>query len=109
LNHTVNAVFTSKLSANIGPKIAGAVLPLGFDPQYLPQLIGGLASNNNTAVGLVPGVTPQIIGAGVGGLFEAYAIGFRFVWVSAGCFVVVAWICKSCLSILMGCVVRGKR
>jgi len=90
----VNAVFTAKLSGSIGPKIAGAVLPLGFNPQYLPELIGGLASNNVTAIGLVPGVTPAIIGAGVGGLLEAYATGFRFVWISAGCFVVVAWICK---------------
>lgn len=95
---TVNAVFTAKLTGSIGPKIAGAVLPLGFNPQYLPELIGGLASNNETAIGLVPGVTPAIIGAGVGGLLEAYATGFRFVWISAGCFVVVAWISKSSIN-----------
>jgi len=42
----------------------------------------------------IPGVTPQIIGAGVGGLFEAFSIGFRYVWIAAGCFTVVAAICK---------------
>lgn len=89
-----NAIFTAKFTANLGPKIAGAVLPLGLPPSSLPALISGLASNNQTALPVVPGVTPQIIGAGVGGLFEAYNIGFRFVWIAAGCFTVIATVCK---------------
>lgn len=44
------------------------------------------------------GITPQIIGAGVGALFDAYALAFRYVWVAAGCFTVVAVICESCSS-----------
>jgi hypothetical protein len=54
-----------------------------------------LAANNQTALGSVPGITPEIIGAGVGGLFDAYSLGFRFVWVAAGCFTALAAICKS--------------
>jgi len=85
-----NAIFTAKLTSNIGPKIAGAVLPLGLPASSLPQFIGGLASQNNTLVGLTPGVTPEIIEAGVGGLFEAYSQGFRYVWISAGVFMFVS-------------------
>jgi hypothetical protein len=69
------------------------VLPLGLPATSLPALIGDLAANNQTALGSVPGITPQIIGAGVGGLREAYNQGFRFVWVAAGCFMLLAAIC----------------
>lgn len=89
-----NAIFTAKFSANLGPKIAGAVLPLGLPLSSLPALIGDLASNNQTALPSVPGITPQIIGAGVGGLFEAYSIGFRYVWICAGCLTVIGAVCK---------------
>ncbi|KAH8594915.1 major facilitator superfamily domain-containing protein [Bisporella sp. PMI_857] len=85
-----NAIFTAKFTANLGTKIAEAVLPLGLPQSSLPSLIGALASNNQSALLLVPDITPQIIGAGAGGLFEAYSIGFRFVWISAGCFTVIA-------------------
>lgn len=57
-------------------------------------MIGDLAADNATALATVPGVTGQIIGAGVGGLYEAYSIGFRFVWIAAGCFTVIAAVCK---------------
>lgn len=90
-----NAIFTAKFTENLGPKIAGAVLPLGLPASSLPAFIGDLAANNQTALTTVPGVTGQIIGAGVGGLFEAYSIGFRFVWVAAGTFMLLAAICKS--------------
>ena len=69
------------------------MLPLGLPATSLPALIGDLAANNQTALGSVPGITPQIIGAGVGGLREAYTQGFRFVWVAAGCFMLLAAIC----------------
>lgn len=89
-----NAIFTGKFSANLGHKIAGAVLPLGLPATSLPAFIGALASSDNAALAGIPGVTPQIIGAGVGGLFEAFSIGFRYVWVAAGCFTVIAAIGK---------------
>ena len=91
---TDNAIFTAQLSANTGPKIAGAVLPAGLPESSLGQFIGALTSQNQTALAAVPGVNGRIISAGVGGLFDAYTLGFRFVWVAAGCFAVIAVICK---------------
>ncbi|KAK0129671.1 hypothetical protein ONS96_000234 [Cadophora gregata f. sp. sojae] len=93
-----NAIFTGKFSGNLGSKIAGAVLPLGLPPSSLPDFIGALAHSDTASLPGIPGVTPEIIGAGVGGLFEAFSIGFRYVWVAAGCFTVVAAIGKSLLS-----------
>ena len=85
-----NAIFTKTLKDNLGSRIAAAAIPLGLPPSSIGPLIGGLTSHNNTAVGLVPGVTPQIIQASVGALLKSFSVGFRYVWVSAGCFTVVA-------------------
>jgi hypothetical protein len=60
----------------------------------LGTFIDALSSNNQTALAMVPGVTPQIIGAGVNGLQQAYLMSFRYVWVAAGAFSVVAGIGK---------------
>jgi len=70
-------------------------LPLGLPVDSLSDFIGDLVANNQTALATVKGVTPDIIGAGVGGLFDAYSIAFRFVWIAAACFSVVAVVCKS--------------
>lgn len=56
----------------------------------LPDFITALNNQNTAALGKIPGVTGQIIGAGLGGLREAYTQGFRFIWVAAGCFTVAA-------------------
>ncbi|KFY91333.1 hypothetical protein V500_04719 [Pseudogymnoascus sp. VKM F-4518 (FW-2643)] len=85
-----NAILTGKLNSNLGPKIAAAVLPLGLPESSLPDFITALNNQNTEALGKIPGVTGQVIGAGVGGLREAYTLGFRFIWVAAGCFTVAA-------------------
>jgi hypothetical protein len=85
-----NAIFTDKLTNNLGPKIAEAVLPLGLPAASLPEFIGDLTAQNIEGLFKIPGVTPDIVQAGAGGLLEAYSLGFRFVWVAAGCFTVVA-------------------
>ena len=89
-----NAIFSGKLTANLGAKIAEAVLPLGLPETSLTAFITDLAAENTTALATVPSVNLEIIGAGVGGLDLAYSIGFRYVWVAAGCFTVLAAICK---------------
>src|SRR5690349_16295255 len=87
---TDNAILVSKLDTNLGPRIASAVLPLGLPPSSLPDFIGALAAHNDAALTKIPGVTGQIIGAGVGGLKEAFMQGFRYIWVTAACFTVLA-------------------
>ena len=79
-----------KLNANLGPKIAAAVLPLGVAPASLGDFITALNNQDVAALGAIPGVTGEVIGAGLGALREAYNLGFRFIWVAAGCFTVAA-------------------
>ena len=57
-------------------------------------MIEGLTSRNTTALASIPGATNEIIAAGLEGMKEAYIIGFRYVWVAAGCFTAIAAICE---------------
>ncbi|KAF4341523.1 siderophore iron transporter [Fusarium beomiforme] len=84
-----NAIFSHGLSSNLGPKIAHAVLPLGFPEKELPQLIPALAHNDTVALKKVRGITPDIIEAGIVGLLEAYRVSFRGVWLTTAtlCFI----------------------
>ena len=76
------AIFNSEIN-HLGSNIAAAVLPLGFPPQELEGFIGALAGNNQTALGMMPNVTPQIIGAGVHALQTSYLSSFKNVWIAA--------------------------
>ena len=86
LTIVVTAIFSSKISSSLGSNIAAAVLPLGFPPQNLEAFIGALAGQDQAALAHIPGVTPQIIGAGVHALQEAYLSSFKPVWIAAACF-----------------------
>lgn len=81
-----NAIFNSSLQKELPSKIAAAVLPLGFNPKELGALIGAMASQNQAAVGGIPGITPQIIGAAASALEEAYRLSFRKLWIAAAVF-----------------------
>jgi MFS family permease len=85
-----NAIFNAALNANMGSKISGATIPLGLPPTSVGQLIGALTAHNFTAAQEVPGVSPEIIHAGVEGMNKAFAIGFRNVWIAAGSFALCA-------------------
>ncbi|KAI8936164.1 hypothetical protein NX059_006598 [Plenodomus lindquistii] len=78
-----NAIFSNSMSTNIPKKIAEAVLPLGFNPRFLGPLIGGIAAHNDAALAAIPGITPQIIGAGNEGYVEAHVVSFAKVWIAA--------------------------
>ncbi|KAK4936733.1 hypothetical protein LTR10_022457 [Elasticomyces elasticus] len=75
-----SAIFNSKIKTNLPSKIAAEVIPLGLAPQALAQFIPALANNDPKALQAVPGVTPQIIQAGVHGLKTAYLVSLRPVW-----------------------------
>jgi Major Facilitator Superfamily len=89
------ALLNGALATNIPAKIAAATLPLGLPPTSLGPLIGALASQNQSALAHIPGVTPQVIGAAVGALKDAYGIGFRDAWIAACCFCALALFGKS--------------
>ena len=59
------------------------------------MLIGDLANNKADAIASIPGVTPEIIGASVVALKEAYLESFRSVWIAVCCFCAVAVIGKT--------------
>jgi hypothetical protein len=97
---TDTAIFSSSLSKHLGADIAAAVLPLGLSPRYLAAFIGALAGQDEAALAQIPGVTPQIIGAGVGALKHAYLISFRGIWITAAVFSFVTAIGKWHTSLL---------
>lgn len=83
------ALFNDQLN-RIGDNVAAAVLPKGLSPDALPQFIGALSAHNQTALMAVPGVTPEIIGAGATALVDTFINGFSHVWIAASCFVGLA-------------------
>lgn len=93
-NSLDNAILSGHLNKNLGANIAAAVLPLGLPETSLGDLIGALASQNNAALLAVPGISQDIIIAAVGALKSTYSVAFRWVWVAAGSFTVVAAIGK---------------
>ncbi|KAJ9094988.1 hypothetical protein QFC21_005781 [Naganishia friedmannii] len=74
------AIYSTKLSHELPTQIASRVIPLGFNPQYLGMLIGGLAGQNPALLGSIPGISPAIIGAGVTGLKQAFINSTKGVW-----------------------------
>lgn len=85
-----DALFNHGVSANLGSKVAAATLPLGLPPTSIGQLIGSLTSGDAAAAARVPGATRAIIQAAVLALEEAFVIAFRYVWIAAGAFALVA-------------------
>ncbi|KAF4339929.1 drug facilitator PEP5 [Fusarium beomiforme] len=90
-----NAVIHNALDKELAKKIAAATLPLGLPSSSLPELIQALASQNRQAVAAVPGITPQIAQAAVGGMKRAYVIAFRNSWIVSAAF---------CAILLIACV-----
>jgi MFS family permease len=88
-----DAIFHAALS-KLGSSIAAATLPLGLPPSSLGSLIAALASGNPSAFLHIEGATPQIIGAGASALLDVYALGFRNIWICAGCLTLVTAIRK---------------
>lgn len=90
-----NVIFNNSMDKEVPSKVAAAVLPLGFSPTKLKDLIQALLSNNADLVAKVSGLTPEISFAAQGGLFDAYSISFRHVWTAATCFCAAGLLCKS--------------
>ncbi|KAK5049568.1 hypothetical protein LTR84_004497 [Exophiala bonariae] len=84
------AAFNSKLSETAGKKIANAVLPLGLPSSSLSLLILDILTGNIGGLPDIPGISPQIIQAGVLAFQQAFAESIRAVWITAACFTAAA-------------------
>jgi uncharacterized membrane protein YozB (DUF420 family) len=88
-----NAVFNEAMS-RLGQNVADVVVPEGLAVGDLPAFVAALVNHNDTALLGIRGVTPEMIDSGVTALLDTYVASFRHVWITAGCFVVVAAIGK---------------
>lgn len=77
------AIFNSLLSTKISENIPSTVISLGLPPQSIGAFIDALTTNDQAALAQIPGVTPEIIAAGVHTLQEAYLNSFKGVWIAA--------------------------
>lgn len=73
------SILRTRVASDLPGRVARAVLPLGFPLTSLPTLLEGVTTSNQTLLALVPGVSPQIIGAAVEAVKLSYAAAFRSV------------------------------
>lgn len=71
---------------NIGEAVTKAGLPTASVEPFVIRLLG----QNITGLPSIPGATSAIISAGVDARLDTFVTGFRNVWVSALCFIVLA-------------------
>lgn len=88
------AAFTTRLDTKLPSYIAAAALKAGLPPSSVKEFVGDLANNQTALLPNIPGVTPVIIGAGVGGLKQAFADSLRVIYIIAAPFGVLA--CIAC-------------
>ncbi|KAL8276175.1 hypothetical protein RQP46_011433 [Phenoliferia psychrophenolica] len=85
----LGAILTTTTTKNIPAAIVAAVVPLGLPPSSLPAFIPALLAKNMAALGQIPGVTPQILGAAVGGVEKGLAQSLRILWLAIVPFAVI--------------------
>ncbi|RSL40882.1 hypothetical protein CEP54_015990 [Fusarium duplospermum] len=71
------AIFNDAMSANLAPKISAAVIPLGFSPEQLADLLRALSSGDPSTIIIVPGMTPEIAMVAAEAMKEVYILSFR--------------------------------
>jgi hypothetical protein len=87
---TFTAIFSAALGDRVAKYIpeyvAKAAIVAGLPPTSLPGFIGALAGNKPAVLPSIPGVTLEIIQAGVMALKQAFADGIRVVFIIAAPF-----------------------
>lgn len=86
------ASLDTRIAVNLPADIAAAALKAGLPPSSLPAFITALADSDTAALATIPGVSPAIIGAGVGGLKQAFADSLRVVYMIAAPFGILAFV-----------------
>ena len=89
-----SSIFNTAIAKKLPAYIANAVVPLGLPLSSLGAFITALSANDQAALMKVPGISPQIIGAGAHGLQEAYAKSLQGVWICAAVLSAVAALCE---------------
>jgi hypothetical protein len=84
-----NAVFNEAMSG-LARNVAAVVVLQGVAVEDVPSFIAALTTRNGTALLGIRGVTPEIAASGANAVLDTYVEGFRHVWITAACFVVVA-------------------
>lgn len=85
-----SAVVTRKLVSYIPSYVAAAAAKAGLPTASIPAFVQALAAQKTEQLGEIPGVSPEIIQAGVRALKQAYADAIRNVFIIAAPFVLVA-------------------
>ena len=89
------AAFGTRIDKKLPSYVAKAAIGAGLAPPNVPAFIGALTTQDNAALGAIPGVNPTIIGAAVAALTQAFADSVRVVYIIAVPFGVLA--CIACL------------
>jgi len=88
-----NAVFHEALD-KLWENVAQAVVPQGLSPPDVQRFIAALESHNSTDLYAIPNVTESIIQSGTTAFLDTYVWAFRYVWITAGCFVFLSGVGK---------------
>lgn len=89
------ASFASRFKSKLPAYVAEAALKAGLPPSSLKPFIEALAAGDLSALSTIGGVSPQIVGAGVVALKQAFADSIRVLYIIAAPFGIVA--CIACL------------
>jgi hypothetical protein len=73
-------ILTNYIKEHEDTNIAKAAVSAGLDIQNGPLLAGALAAQNQTALAMVPGVTPLVIEVSITAIKMIFVIGFRLVF-----------------------------
>lgn len=84
------AIYGAALTTRIGDKlpsyVAAAAIKAGLPATSVPAFVGAIATKDTAAIPTIPGVTPEIIGAGVAAAQQALADSFRVIYTIAAPF-----------------------
>lgn len=78
-----STLLSNTMSAEAGPAVAKAVLPMGFTMEGLPALVVDLINENVVEAAALPGMTTAMLDAARRGLENAWTLGFHKMYIAA--------------------------
>ncbi|KAH8885922.1 MFS general substrate transporter [Thozetella sp. PMI_491] len=77
---------------NLQGNIASAGISAGLAQAEVTDFVTAILQKNTTTLEAIPGITQNIVEAGYAAYGDTFVTGFRYVWITAECFVLVAGI-----------------